>query len=140
MVFLPKMIRSETTVRVRYGETDQMGFAYYGVYAQYYEVGRVETLRKIGFSYKEMEEKGILLPVSDYFIKYHKPALYDDEIRIVTTIREMPTVRFHFEYECYNSENELLNSGKVTLVFMDKLKNKPCPPPKWFLDALKKFF
>ena len=80
------MIKAETKLRVRYGETDQMGYAYYGVYAQYYEVGRVEAMRLLGFSYKEVEERGILLPVVDYGIHYHQPAFYDDEITIVTTI------------------------------------------------------
>jgi acyl-CoA thioester hydrolase len=134
------MIQAETKVRVRYGETDQMGYAYYGVYAQYYEIGRVETLRKIGFSYKEMEERGILLPVSTYEIKFIKPAYYDDEIKIVTTIKELPGVRFHFEYSCYNDKEELLNTGKVSLVFVDKMKNRPCPPPNWFLQKIKHFF
>jgi acyl-CoA thioester hydrolase len=134
------MIKAETTIRVRYGETDRMGYAYYGVYAQYYEVGRVEALRKLGFSYKEMEDRGILLPVSEYCIKYIKPAFYDDEVRVVTTIKEIPGVRFNFYYECYNTQNDLLNTGQVTLVFIDKEKNKPCPPPDWFMEAIKKFF
>jgi len=76
------MFRSETKIRVRYGETDQMGFAYYGNYAQYYEVGRVEALRGIGMSYRELEEDGVMLPVYTFSIKYLKPALYDDEITI----------------------------------------------------------
>ncbi len=134
------MITAETTIRVRYGETDRMGYAYYGVYAQYYEVGRVEALRKIGFSYKEMEDRGVLLPVSEYSIKYLKPAFYDDLIRVVTTIKEMPGVRFTFDYECFNEKNELLNTGKIVLVFIDKEKNKPCSPPAWFTDQIKKFF
>lgn len=134
------MITAETKLRVRYGETDRMGYAYYGVYAQYYEVGRVEALRKIGFSYKEIEERGILLPVSEYCIKYLKPAFYDDEIRIVTTVKEMPGVRFTFYYECYNQNNELLNTGTVTLVFIDKEKNKPAQPPEWFKEKIEPFF
>jgi len=134
------MIRSETMLRVRYGETDQMGYAYYGVYAQYYEVGRVEAMRSLGFSYREMEERGILLPVVDYHIQYRKPAFYDDELRIVTTIREVPGVRITFHYECFNQKNELLNTGTVTLVFIDKARNKPTQPPEWFMDSfLKKF-
>lgn len=127
-------------LRVRYGETDQMGYAYYGVYAQYYEVGRVEAMRSLGFSYREMEERGILLPVVDYHIQYRKPAFYDDELRIVTTIREVPGVRITFHYESFNQKNELLNNGTVTLVFIDKARNKPTQPPEWFMDSfLKKF-
>ncbi|MCC6181144.1 MAG: acyl-CoA thioesterase [Bacteroidia bacterium] len=134
------MIKTETTLRVRYGETDQMGFVYYGVYAQYYEVGRVEAMRTLGFSYKAMEESGVLMPVINLTINYKKPAKYDDEVRIVTTVKQMPGVRITFDYECFNQENELLNTGTVTLVFIDKEKNKPMQPPSWFLEAFKKKF
>lgn len=135
------MIKSETKIRVRYGETDQMGYAYYGVYAQYYEVGRVEAMRLLGFSYKDVEERGILMPVVDYTISYKKPAFYDDEITIVTTLKEIPTgVKIIFDYECYNSKNELLNTGKVTLVCINKSTNKMCKLPQWFIDAMQAFF
>jgi acyl-CoA thioester hydrolase len=134
------MLQAEITLRVRYGETDRMGYAYYGNYAQYYEVGRVEALRKVGFSYREIEDRGILLPVVDYCIHYNKPAYYDDEITIVTTIRELPGVRITFHYECFNAQKELLNTGHVTLVFINKEKNKPCAPPDWFMHAISKFF
>lgn len=135
------MIKSETKIRVRYGETDQMGYAYYGVYAQYYEVGRVEAMRLIGFSYKEVEAKGILMPVVEYSISYKKPAFYDDEITVVTYIRQMPKgVKLPFEYECYNSVGELLNTGKVILVYIQKSNNKVTSLPSWLEDALKPFF
>ena len=125
----------ELNLRVRYAETDQMGFVYYGNYAQYYEVGRVEAMRSLGFSYKEMEDSGILMPVINFNIDYKKPALYDDEIRIVTTVSKLPSVRITFDYECYNQKNELLNTGSVTLVFIDKIKNKPTKPPNWFMKG-----
>lgn len=135
------MIKAKTKLRVRYGETDQMGYAYYGVYAQYYEVGRVEAMRLLGFSYKDVEAKGILMPVTDYTISYKKPAYYDDEVTIVTTINEVPKgARIVFDYECFNQNNELLNTGKVTLVFIDKAKNKPVAAPEWFLQELLKHF
>jgi len=134
------MIKTETTLRVRYGETDQMGFVYYGVYAQYYEVGRVEEMRSLGFSYREMEESGVLMPVINLTVNYKKPAKYDDEVRIVTTVKEMPGVRITFHYECYNQHNELLNTGSVTLVFIDKVKNKPMQPPVWFMEGFMKRF
>jgi len=134
------MIKTETTIRVRYAETDQMGFVYYGIYAQYYEVGRVEAMRSFGLSYKEVESRGILLPVINLSIQYKKAALYDDEVRIVTMIKQIPTARFVFEHECYNQKNELLNTGSVTLVFVDKEKNKPILAPKWFLDEFNKMF
>ena len=93
------MIKTETTLRVRYGETDQMGYVYYGVYAQYYEVGRVEAMRSLGISYREMEESGILMPVINLTINYKKPALYDDEVRIVTSVKDIPGVRITFHNE-----------------------------------------
>ncbi len=129
------MIKTETTLRVRYAETDQMGYVYYGNYAQYYEVGRVEAMRSLGFSYKEMEERGILMPVINLNVNYKKPALYDDEVKIVTMVKTLPNVRITFEYECYNQLDELLNTGSVTLVFIDKLKNKLMMPPDWFMNA-----
>jgi acyl-CoA thioester hydrolase len=135
------MIKAEVKLRVRYGETDQMGYAYYGVYAQYYEVGRVEAMRVLGFSYKDVEAKGILMPVTDYHINYKKPAYYDDELTIVTMVKELPKgARIIFDYECYNQDKELLNTGQVTLVFIDKAKNKPCAAPDWFVDAAQKYF
>jgi acyl-CoA thioester hydrolase len=135
------MLIAETKIRVRYGETDQMGYAYYGVYAQYYEVGRVEAIRQLGFSYKDIEEKGILLPVSEFSVNYKKPAFYDDELTIKTIIKEKVVgVRIPFEYEVYNQKNELLNTGKVTLICVDKKSNKPCKLPIWFETALASFF
>lgn len=135
------MIKAETKIRVRYGETDQMGYAYYGVYAQYYEVGRVEAMRLLGFSYKEVESKGVLMPVVDYSINYKKPAFYDDEITVVTSIKQMPKgVKLHFDYACYNAAGELLNTGKVVLVYVQKNTNKVISIPSWFEEALKPFF
>lgn len=135
------MIKADVKLRVRYGETDQMGYAYYGVYAQYYEVGRVEAMRVLGFSYKDVEARGILMPVTDYCISYKRPAYYDDELTIVTMVKELPKgARMIFDYECYNQDKELLNTGKVTLVFIDKAKNKPCAAPDWFVDAARKYF
>lgn len=135
------MLISETKVRVRYGETDQMGYAYYGIYAQYYEVGRVEAMRMLGFSYKDVENKGIMMPVLEYNIKYKKPAYYDDEILIITMLKEMPNgVKLNFEYECFNQNNELLNSGNVTLAVIDKTTNKLCKLPEWFTRELDRFF
>lgn len=134
------MYISETTVRVRYAETDKMGYVYYGNYTQYYEVGRVEALRQLGMSYKEMEDNGIMLPVYTCNLKYIKPALYDDLLLIKTTISELPTARISFDYEIYNQNNELLNVGNATLVFIDIKSNKPRPAPDSFLEKIKKFF
>jgi acyl-CoA thioester hydrolase len=97
-------------------------------------------MRSLGFSYKEMEAQGILMPVINLTINYKKPALYDDEVKIVTTVTEMPGIRITFHYQCFNQNNELLNTGSVTLVFIDKQKNKPVQPPVWFKDGFAKFF
>lgn len=135
------MIKAETKIRVRYGETDQMGYAYYGVYAQYYEVGRVEAMRLLGFSYKDVEARGILLPVVDFSINYKKPAYYDDEVTVVTRVREKPSgFRLLFDYECLGPTGQLLNTGRVTLVSVDRSTGKPCQMPDWFQAAFDPFF
>jgi acyl-CoA thioester hydrolase len=135
------MMKWETKIRVRYGETDQMGYVYHGAYPQYYEVGRVEAIRELGFSYKEVEERGFLMPVIELNIQYKKPAFYDDELTIYTIMNEMPTgLRLPFEYECYNQKGELLNKGKVTLVCIDKQSGKMTGLPDWFKTALEKHF
>src|ERR1035437_1681596 len=134
------MYISETTVRVRYAETDRMGYVYYGNYALYYEVGRVEALRQLGTSYKEMEDNGIMLPVYTCNIKYFKPALYDDLLIIKTSVKDLPTAKISFDYEIYNQKNELLNTATTLLVFINMATNKPCPAPKLFLEKIKKYF
>jgi acyl-CoA thioester hydrolase len=134
------MYITETQIRVRYGETDRMGYVYYGVYASYYEVARVEALRNLGMSYREMEDNGILLPVLHFEIKYHKPAYYDDLIIIKTTVGEMPKARIRFTYESFNAAGELINTGETTLVFINKVSGKPCAAPHHFQDKLKQFF
>ena len=134
------MFTSSTNLRVRYAETDKMGYVYYGNYATYFEVGRVEGLRSLGFSYKQMEDEGIMLPVLDFQIKYFKPAFYDDLLTIKTTITEIKGARIHFEYETLNEKNELLNKGATTLVFINIATNKPCAAPDWFLEKSKKYF
>jgi acyl-CoA thioester hydrolase len=117
-----------------------MGVVYYGNYTHYYEVGRVEALRQLGSSYKDMEDNGIMLPVFTCNIKYLKPAQYDDLLVIKTTIRELPKVRIVFEYEIYNQKNELINEGNTTLVFVDMKTNKPCMAPQSFIETISKFF
>ncbi len=135
------MIQAETKFRVRYAETDQMGYVYYGRYAEYFEVGRVEAMRLLGFSYKDVEDKGILMPVIELNIVYKKPAFYDDEITLITKLQEMPSgYRIKFEYETKNAKNELLNTGTVSLVFIDKKSNKMVKVPDWFQQGLLPFF
>jgi acyl-CoA thioester hydrolase len=134
------MYVSETTVRVRYAETDRMGYVYYGNYTQYFEVGRVEALRQLGTSYKEMEDNGIMLPVYTCNLKYLKPAYYDDLLIIKTTITELPRVKINFDYEIFNEKNELLTTGSTTLVFIEMNSKKPCPAPASFMEKIRKFF
>ncbi|HNP07000.1 MAG TPA: thioesterase family protein [Cyclobacteriaceae bacterium] len=134
------MYISETYVRVRYGETDQMGYAYYGNYAMYFEVARVESLRQLGMTYKELEEMGVMMPVLENKSKYLSPARYDDELRIVTTIRDKPGVRIRFEYEIFNEAGKLIHQGETLLVFANKISGRPCRPPVAFDKVLEPFF
>jgi acyl-CoA thioester hydrolase len=127
-------------IRVRYAETDQMGYVYYGNYAAFYEIARTEMLRSTGISYKELEEMGVMLPVVEMKTKYLKPGKYDDLITIRVTIRKKPAVRIVFEYELFNESGELLNLGETTLVFVHMAKNKPCMPPQVFLDKMRNYF
>jgi len=134
------MYTSETRIRVRYAETDPMGYAYYGYYAMYYEVARVESLRQLGMTYKELEAMGTMMPVLENNSKYILPALYDDEIKIVTLIRDRPGVRIKFEYDIYNGEGKLIHQGETFLAFVYKASGKPCRPPEAFMKLLQPFF
>ena len=123
--------------RVRYGETDQMGFVYYGNYAQYFEMGRTEWLRKLGITYKNMEETGIMLPAISLNIKYLKPAKYDDLLTLKTTLTKMPSAKIEFSYEIFNEENELLTTANTTLVFVNMETNRPTRAPEYVLEKLR---
>jgi acyl-CoA thioester hydrolase len=113
------MYESSTQVRVRYGETDQMSVVYHGNYVQYFEVGRVEAIRTLGISYKDMEEQGIIMPVIEWQAKFLRPAKFDDLITIKTILKELPhDHRITFHQEVYNEDGKLLTSGKVLLYFM----------------------
>lgn len=125
---------SETKIRVRYGETDQMGYCYYGNYAQYFEVGRVEALRTLGMSYRSLEEQGIMLPVLDFTVKYIRPALYDDELTICTQIDSVSGARIHFSYEIKNNIGQTISKATTTLVFVSKETMKPIPAPEEFIQ------
>jgi acyl-CoA thioester hydrolase len=134
------MFAKACNIRVRYSETDQMGYVYYGNYAQYFEVARVESLRSLGISYKDMEQSGIFLPVLEYQIKYYKPGHYDDSLLINTQIPTLPSSRIRFLYKTYNSENVLLNEAATTLVFVSAITQKPCKPPSIIMDKLLPYF
>jgi acyl-CoA thioester hydrolase len=134
------MFTSETKLRVRYAETDQMGVVYYGNYAQYFEVGRVESIRALGYTYKEMEAAGVIMPVVEMQIKYLRPAKYDDLITIKSQIRELPTAhKITFHQEVYNEAGELLVAGFVSLYFMDKNMKRTTMPDN-LMEVLKQHY
>jgi acyl-CoA thioester hydrolase len=131
------MYEFNTQVRVRYAEADPMNVVYYGNYAQYFEVGRVESLRNLGISYKGIEDMGIMLPVVELNIKYLRPAKYDDLLTIKSQIKELPTEhKIVFDQEIYNEEGKLLTIGKVKLYFMDSKLGKRVSMPAIMLEKL----
>ena len=135
------MYNHTTQIRVRYSETDRMNYVYYGNYAQYFEVARVEALRNLGISYKSLEEvEGVMLPVLDYQIKFFKPGFYDELLTIKTVIVKMPQARIFFEYEVFNEKMELINKASTTLVFVNKATGKPMSAPANFLKLLQPYF
>jgi acyl-CoA thioester hydrolase len=134
------MYESLTNITVRYGETDQMGQVYYGNYSLYYETGRAEAIRQLGYSYKQMESEGIIMPVAELHMRYILPARYDDYLTIKTIIKEMPSRKMTFFTEIYNQEDKLINSGYTTLLFFDKKYNRVSSPPAMLTQLLKPFF
>lgn len=127
---------SSTTLRVRYGETDQMGYCYYGNYAQYFEVGRVEALRDVGMSYKSLEDRGIMLPVADFQVSYKVPAKYDDALTINTDIVEVKGPRLIFNYSITNELGKIVATASTILVFVSKETMRPIAPPQDFIDLM----
>jgi acyl-CoA thioester hydrolase len=128
----------DTKIRVRYAEADRMGYVYYGNYPMYFESARTEMLRSLGFSYREWEDNGIILPVRELQIRYHAPAYYDDLLTIRTIIKDKPDVRITFHHEVYNEKGEKTCSGSVVLVFVNSETRRPTRAPKFFLKALEK--
>lgn len=133
------MISHTTILRVRYAETDRMGFVYYGNYATFYEVARVETLRTCGITYKELEDAGILLPVVDFHVRYFAPAHYDDQIQITTAIMAMPLARLRFQYQTHR-DGTLLNESETELVFVNQKTSKPMRCPAQIAEKLQPYF
>ncbi|WP_298551730.1 thioesterase family protein [uncultured Algibacter sp.] len=127
----------EIQIRVRYGETDQMGVVYHGNYALYLEMGRIEWLRKLGVSYKAMEKNGIMLPVVSLNINYKKSAGYDDVINVKTQLKKKPTAKIEFEYEITNTDGEILTTAETTLVFIDMETNRPVRAPQYILELIE---
>lgn len=135
------MFTTTTQIRIHYALTDQMGVVYYGHYAQFYEIGRTEAIRQIGYTYKEIEAMGIIMPVVDIHSRFLRPAKYDDLITVKTTLKEMPTnSRIVFHTDIYNEQEELLNTGDVTLFFVDAQTMKRCDMPGELRGKLEPFF
>lgn len=134
------MIENITPLKIRYSETDQMGYAHHGNYAQYYEIGRLELLHDLGISYKKMEEEGIILPVYSMNTRFIKPAKFDDKLILKTTLQEIPTARIKFQYEIFNSDNEKITQADTVLVFVDTQKNRPIKIPENLLNKILKKF
>ena len=131
------MIHATHTLRVRYAETDPMKYVYYGNYATYFELGRVELFRSIGMSYDEIEKRGIWLPVADYSIKYLQPAFYDEKLEIHTFLKKIPGVKIEFEYEIYNEKKVLITKAATTLFFLSSENKKIIKCPDFLLELIK---
>lgn len=134
------MYSATTQIRVRYAETDQMGYVYYGNYAMYYEVARVEVLRQLGFAYKNLEDMGVMMPVLNLNTQFKKPGLYDEVLTIKVTIPEMPAVKMKFTYEITNEDHELINIGETTLFFANTKTGKPVRIPELMKELFEPFF
>ena len=127
--------------RVRYGETDQMGYLYYGNYPQYYEIGRVEMLRALGLTYREMEEeRGVMMPVVSLQMRYVRPARYDELLTIRTALRKLPDAFIVFHMEILNEAGKLVNGGTVKLCFVERKTNRTVPAPDFLLEKLRPYF
>jgi acyl-CoA thioester hydrolase len=135
------MYQSTTKLRVRYAETDQMNVVYYGNYAQYFEVGRVESIRALGFTYKTMEDEGVIMPVVELHTRFLRPATYDELLTIQTQVRELPT-SYHIEFfqEVFNGKNKLLAAGRVVLYFLKKDTWQRTDIPQDLKEALAQYF
>lgn len=134
------MYSHETQYRVRYADTDQMGFMYYGNYSKLYEIGRVEAFRNLGFSYKVMEDGGVMMPVYENKSRYILPAFYDELLTIKTIIKSIPSARAVYNYEIYDSKMNLIHTGETTLVFLRKDNNRLVVAPKELRDCLSPYF
>jgi len=135
------MFTSETTIRVRYAETDQMNVVYHGNYAQYFEVARAEAIREMGITYKDMEAMGIVMPIVELHTKFLRPAVYDDLLTIKTQLRELPTDhRIEFHHEVYNETGKLLTIGRIVLYFLDSKTMARAAMPAELAKHLEPYF
>ncbi|MCT4580493.1 MAG: acyl-CoA thioesterase [Flavobacteriales bacterium] len=131
------MYTSEIKLRVRYSETDKMGYCHHSNYAQYFEMGRTELMRELGISYLDMENRGVMLPVLDLQTKFLIPAYYDDELTVKTHLKEYPGVRITFHYETFKADGTKINTAKTTLAFVNAETMRPIKPPTFFLEKVQ---
>ena len=134
------MFEFATQIRVRYADADQMGYVYYGNYARFFEIGRVEALRSLGISYKALEKNGIMMPVLENYSKYIKPAFYDNLLNLKVMIKEIPGTRIRFEYEITNEESILIHIGYTVLVFISAESKKVVSFPTYLKKTIENFF
>lgn len=134
------MVSFESSIRTRYCETDQMGYVHHGNYAKYYEIGRTDLMREIGFAYDRLEKSGIIMPVISMNCRFIAPAFYDELLTVKTIVKEIPVTRATFYYEIYNKEQKMINKGDTVLVFVDKTKRKPVRIPDALFRSVKVFF
>ncbi len=131
------MIQFETTIRVWYCDTDQMGIVHHSNYIRYYEAARSDFMRSLGLSYADVEARGIMMPILEVQSKYRRPALYDEVLTVRIRLDELPAARINFHYELYNEQGDLLNTGMTQLGFMSSTTRRPCRCPEWFLELLR---
>jgi acyl-CoA thioester hydrolase len=132
------MIQSRVNVTVRYAETDMMGIVYHANYLPWFEVGRTTLLKEIGVPYRRLEEEGFRLPVLEISAKYVRPAVYDDTLEVLTTLRERPAIRIRLEYEVLRGA-EVLATGTSLHAFVDRT-GRPVRPPAWASAMIDKAF
>ncbi len=130
------LISRDIPIRVRYNETDQMGIVHHSNYIFYYEVARTELMRSLGTTYREMEERGVLLVVRDVHSHFIAPAYYDEVLTVRTSINEVPAVKVTFDFEIFNARGELIHTGQVVLACVDKQTRRPKRAPEWFVNML----
>ena len=135
------MLKHKTNIRVRYGDTDQMQYAYYGKYPEYFEVGRAEMMRELNLTYRMIEENGYMMPVYSIHIDYKNPAFYDELLEVESLVRKLPNLKVHIDHKVRSTErNVLICEGYVELVFVNRETKKVCRPPEFFLKVIQPFF
>ncbi|GAA3936983.1 thioesterase family protein [Hymenobacter algoricola] len=135
------MYLHDTQIRVRYAETDQMGYVYHGNYAAFFEVARTEAFRHLGIRYKDLEADGVGMPVGEIRTRFRRPARYDDLLTVRLLLRQPAEgSRVMFEYEIYNEANELLTEGHTLMVFVATATGRPVPIPVDIQAKLAPYF